>query len=237
MSNLSPYKMPGWMWLSIIPIFGGLAIAYGGKKINNQNLIGLGIGFTAAAIVCSSTQLVLVIWLAQIATAFYLNQQTHSLANSSESSRGYAIADRKTAALIASKKGQIDINTCSKDELVYELGLPIVYANDIEAARQEGYMFTHLEELHEIAGIPENYLYKIEPLISFGYYLHKEVDSSWRRLNAYSETELIECGIHPEIAQKIVSERAKNGFYRSLIDVKNRTGIPIRNYHGIGNRE
>lgn len=233
MSNLSPYKIPNWVWLSFVPIFGGLAIAYAGNKINNKNWSWLGIGLTGVALVFASSELVFFIWLAQIGTAFYLKTQIANSTHASNSSRGYAIPDRKTASSIASKKGQLDINTCSKDELVYELGLPIVYANDIEAIRNEGYMFTHLEELHEIAGIPENYLHKIEPLIIFGYHLHKEADISWRRLNAYSELELIECGIDAEIVKKIVEEREKNGFYRSLMDVKNRTGIPVRYYKSI----
>lgn len=230
MSNLSPNKVPNWVWLACIPIFGGLAITYAGNKIGNQNWMRLGIGLTAFSVILASTELGIIIWLAQIGIAFYLKPQFSLSGNASNNSQNFAIPNRDTARLIAQQKGQLDINTCSKDELVYQLGLPIVYANDIESIRNEGYMFTSIEELHELAGIPENYLKNIEPLITFGYHLQKEADISWRRLNSYSLAELVEVGISADIAGKIIVERDKNGYYRSVIDVKNRTGIPIRYY-------
>jgi ABC-type antimicrobial peptide transport system permease subunit len=65
----------------------------------------------------------------------------------------------------------------------------------------------------------------------FSYDINKDFAVSWRRLNLYSIPQLIECGILPNIAEKIVAEREKNGLYNSVIDVKNRTGIPINHYH------
>lgn len=234
MSNLPniPNRTPNWFWLSFIPVFGGLAFIYAGNKVKKNNLIWIGIGFTASALIFSSTKLAPIIWISQICTAaFYLREKVTLIAE--DKSRGYVIPDRKTASIIAAKRGKIDINTCSKDELVYDLSMPIVYANNIESIRNEGYMFTHLEELNEIAGIPESYLRKIEPLITFGYHVNKEADVSWRRLNVYTEKELINCGLEPAIAKKIVEERDKNGFYKSVIDLKNRTGIPIRYYRSL----
>jgi DNA uptake protein ComE-like DNA-binding protein len=32
------------------------------------------------------------------------------------------------------------------------------------------------------------------------------------------------------VADKIVAEREKNGVYRSAIEVRNRTGIPLKSY-------
>lgn len=227
MSNFSSNKIPPWVWFSFIPVFGGLAIAYAGNKVGRTNWILLGIAFTALSIILASTELAAIIWLAQIGTAFYLKPQFSLPATTAKL---LTIPDRETAKLIANKKGQLDINTCSKNELVYDLGLPIAYANDLESIRNEGYMFTSIEELHEIAGIPENYLRNIEPLVTFGYHLYKEADVSWRRLNSYSVAELIEAGISTDIAEKIITERDKNGYYRSVIEVKNRTGIPLRYY-------
>ncbi|WP_442939951.1 hypothetical protein [Nostoc sp.] len=78
------------------------------------------------------------------------------------------------------------MNECFKHELVNYLGLPIVYANNIESLLNERYVFTHVEELIEIAGIPEKQVARITPLITFSYNYKKEADFSWKRLNTYS---------------------------------------------------
>lgn len=130
-------------------------------------------------------------------------------------------------------KKTLDINTCSKDEMVKILGLPIVYANHIESLQNEGYIFTHLEELSEIAGIPESYLPKIAPLINFSYDEKLENYLSWRRVNTFSQEQLIELGLSMEVAQKIVKERHKNGGYQSVMDIKKRTGFPFHVYRQI----
>nr|WP_273038627.1 helix-hairpin-helix domain-containing protein [Iningainema tapete] len=133
------------------------------------------------------------------------------------------------AKLVAQHRSKIDINQCSKNELVNSLGLPIVYANNIESLLNEGYIFTHPEELTEIAGIPENQVARITQLITFSYDYKKEADFSWKRLNTYSTEELISCGLDKAIATKIVTERQR-GEYKSLIDVKQRTGLPLNTY-------
>ncbi len=218
-------KTPQWIWYSFIPTFGGLAITYAGNKTKTSKWIWSGVGFVALSILLSSTELIAIIWLAQIGTAFYLKKNYLIKTSAKRLPR----KDVYTARLIAKNKRRIDINNCTQNDLVYTLNLPIVYANDIQALLQEGYIFTHLEELSEVAGIPENYLKKIEPLIAFSYDIHKEADVSWRRLNYWSLEELIACNIEPSAAQKIIEERA-NGTYKSLIDVRKRTGIPINLY-------
>jgi DNA uptake protein ComE-like DNA-binding protein len=229
MSDLSTVlrKIPNWVWYSFIPIFGGLALVYAGNKTKTKAWIILGLGFTGISLILSYTEIAGLIWLFQIGTSFYLKKK-YLLKTSI---KRVAITDRETAKLVAEYRGKIDINTASKDDLVYSLGLPIVYANEIEAIRKDGFTFTRIEELTEIAGIPENYVYKIEPLVMFSYDINKDFAVSWRRLNLYSIPQLIECGILPNIAEKIVAEREKNGLYNSVIDVKNRTGIPINHYH------
>ncbi len=44
MSNLSPRppESSEWIWLSLVPVFGGLAIANAGKKTNNQSWLSVG---------------------------------------------------------------------------------------------------------------------------------------------------------------------------------------------------
>lgn len=219
-------KTPNWVWLSIIPVFGGVAIAYAGNQTKNPRWIWTGIGLTIGSILFHGTGLYFVIWVSQVATAFYLRKKF--LVKTAP--RNLLIPDLDTADLLAQTRGKVDINNCSKDELVYELGLPIVYANDIELLRNEGYMFTHLEELNDLAGVPESHLRKIAPLVVFLYDSHKEAGISWRRLNTMSQQELIASGLSPDYAGKIIGEREAKGAYRTLVDVKRRTGIPLSYY-------
>jgi DNA uptake protein ComE-like DNA-binding protein len=223
MSNLSPRspESSSWIWLSLVPVFGGLAIAYAGKKKDNKNWLSVGIALTMLSFIFFTQESFLVLWFAQIGMGLYVRQKL----NSHSSNRSETIQPQLSHHL-----EQIDINSCSKNDLVYKLGLPIVYANDIDAVRQEGHIFTHLEELHTIAGLPENYLKKLETLIIFTYNLHKEIDVSWRSLNNYSVSELVILGLEHSVADKIVAEREKNGPYRSAIEIRNRTGIPLKSY-------
>lgn len=215
MSNLpqKASKFPAWVWLSMLPGFGGLAIVYGTRNLANKIWLLLGVGMTFLALAISSTEAAIWIWLSQVFLAFWLN---HHLLQ---------------AKLTESKaKFQLDINTCSKHDLVYLLEMPIVYANDIESLRNEGYIFTHLEELVEIAGLPESYLKKIAPLVTFSYNLSREADVSWRRMNSYSKQQLIGSGLDAVVAEQIIAEREANGLYRSAIDIRNRTGLPLRSF-------
>lgn len=217
---------PKWVWWSFFPTFGGLAIAYAGYKSQTSSWIALGLGITSAAMVLSSTNLILGVWLFQIGTAFYIKKRYLI----KTAPKGALISeDVRTVQLIAATRGKVDINSCSKDDLVYELGLPIVYANDIEALRNEGYIFTYLEELSELAGIPESYLRRLAPLLVFSYDYKKEADFSWRRLNTLSLQELVACGLDSSVAEKIIQER-QNGAYKSLIEVRRRTNLPLSCY-------
>ncbi|MDF0555956.1 helix-hairpin-helix domain-containing protein [Kamptonema sp. UHCC 0994] len=223
-------QVPKWVWWSFFPGFGGLAIAYAGQKSNTPSWVAGGVAITIAALALSSTNLSAIIWLAQIVTAFSLKKRYLI----KTSPRGLLIPeDADTATLIANIRGKIDINDCCKNDLVNVLGLPIVYANDIESLQNEGYIFTHLEELSEIAGIPEIQVKRIAPMVTFSYDYKKEVHLTWKRLNILSGQELIECGIEPAVAKKIFEERRRKGEYRSVIDVKRRTGIPFHSYRQI----
>ncbi|HAC65807.1 MAG TPA: comEA protein [Cyanothece sp. UBA12306] len=228
MSDLSNYsqKNPLWFWLAFIPVFGCLAISYGGRKLKKNNIIFLGIlGFIASIIIYDSS-FILAIFLSQIGTAYYLKERWIVTSRNNPT----FFSARNTRNLDRMNQEKIDINTCSKDELVYHLNLPIVYANDIDTVRRSGYLFTHVEELHEIAGLPENYIKKLAPLVTFSYDINKEIDISWQRLNSYSIEQLIEDGLEKTIAQKIVDERNKNGIYKSVMDIQKRTELPIDCY-------
>jgi DNA uptake protein ComE-like DNA-binding protein len=223
-------QMPKWIWWSFVPAFGGLAIAYAGQKTRTKPWIALGLGITVAAVILSSSEIAAVIWLAQIGAAFSLKK---SFLIKTYPQNLPLPAEGETAKLVAETRGKIEINTCSKDDLVNGLGLPIVYANDIESARNEGYIFTHLEELSEIIGIPQQTINRIAPLVVFSYVSKQEVDVSWRRLNTYSVEQLIAANIEPEVAQKIVLERVERGEYKSVMDVKKRTKLPLNSYSHI----
>ncbi|MEA5510706.1 helix-hairpin-helix domain-containing protein [Crocosphaera sp. UHCC 0190] len=217
---------PTWFWLALVPVLGGVAIAYAGQKIKHNNWIWVGLGCVISSFLLSSSEIILIIWLSQIGLAFYLKQNFFSLENPTKES----FPGKNIKYSSGRNQEKIDINTCSKDDLVYGLGLPIVYANDIESVRHQGYIFTSVEELSEIAGLPQNYVKKIASLITFTYDLNQELEVSWRRLNAYSQHQLIECGLEQKAAHKIVEERDKNGSYQSVIDVQRRTGIPLSHY-------
>lgn len=209
-----------------MPVFGGLAIAYAGYKAKTSAWLAWGLGLTTVALVTTSASTIIpfFIWITQIGIAFLLKKRYLI----KTASKGIEISDRETAELIAQTRGKININTCSKNELVYNLNLPIVYANEIDRFRQQGYIFTHLEELAEIARIPESHLRKIAPLIVFSNAV-KETEN-WERFNTFSEDDLIICGILPEAATKIILEREKNGHYQSLANFKLRTQLPFSQY-------
>lgn len=220
-------QIPNWVWWSFVPGFGGLAITYAGYKSDTPNWMVWGASMTVAALVLSSTNVPLLLWLAQIIMAFSLKKRYLI----KTSPRGTLVPnDAKTAELLARVRGKIDINECSKDDLVKILGLPIVYANDIESLQHEGYIFTHLEELSEIAGIPESHIQRIAPMVTFSYDYKKEAHLSWKRFNLLSAQELIACGLEPAVAEKIFAERQQKGEYRSVMDVKRRTGLPFYSY-------
>jgi DNA uptake protein ComE-like DNA-binding protein len=224
-------RTPVWVWCSLIPTLGGLSIAYAGRKSHTSEWVYLGLGICAAAIALGSYPIAAGIWLFQIAVAFSIKQ--NFLIKMLPSRESLTVTDAKTAQLLADIHGKLDINTCSKDEMVHRLGLPIVYANDIDAIRHEGYQFTHIEELCEIAGLPESYVGKLQPLIMFAYDVRKDNYFSWRRLNTCSVPELTSFGVEADIAQRIVSERLSGGDYRSIVDVKKRTGLPFRDYQSL----
>lgn len=217
-------KTPGWVWFSAIPVIGGLSIAYAGNKINRSSWINTGIFITVLGGVLSSSHLLGFVWLGQMVVAWLLKDRFIEQINNTEQ---LAYGDRYHAQLLPATKAKIDLNNCSKDDLVHGLGLPIVYANEIESALNEGYLFTHIEELADIAGIPDSYIKKLEPLIIFSYDIKKEGDVSWRKCNTFSEQELMAYRLEPSVAAKIITERDKRGIYKSFSDLRKRTGLPL----------
>ncbi len=174
-------RFPVWIWFSFIPIYGGASLIYAGWKARTNLWIKIGAGFLLGGwfFAWIFPHGIIFLLAGQIYYAFKFKQQY--LVKTAP--KGATIPTKQIAGLLAENRGQIDINNCSKDDIVYHLGLPLAYANDIEILKNEGYIFTSIEELGEMAGIPDSVLDRVEPLIVFRYDPNKETDVSWRRLN------------------------------------------------------
>ncbi|WP_201321286.1 helix-hairpin-helix domain-containing protein [Pseudanabaena sp. lw0831] len=222
-------QTPIWVWWSFFPALGGGAIAYAGVKSGSNIWIGVGAGFVAAAIILSpiSDTATVAIWIAQIATAFALKREYLTKTYPKDLPLP---EDHKLFQAIAANRPKIEINSCSKNDLVNVLGLPIVYANDIDSLRAEGHIFTSLEELHDILEIPNATLQKIEPMVTFSYDYRQESGYSWKRINSMTADELIAIGMEPKVAIAIAEERKQRGEFKSIMDIKKRTGIPFSAY-------
>jgi DNA uptake protein ComE-like DNA-binding protein len=230
MSNAALKKIPDWVWWSFCPVFGGLTIAYAGYTTKTDRWLQIGSVLSAIAVVAIFLDLSWLVYLAMpVQFAIAMSIKNPYLIKSAP--RGAILpTDRQIAKSIASIRGKVDINRCSKDDLVYVLGLPIAYANNIEMLKAEGYMFTHVEELTTLADVPEKYCQAIEPMIAFNYYEQSDDPIDWQRLNVLPVSELIELGLDRDSAAAICTERQRNGAYRSLVEVKRRTGLPIALY-------
>jgi len=231
MSQSSWFKQrPPWINVALIPIIGGGAIAYAGYVIKNNTWIAIGVSFaciSAVATFLPNWAYPLIFWsmyLGQIITAFMFKQEF--LAKTYP--RHLPLPnDTKLFQAVAAGRPKVEINSCSKDDLVNRLGISIIYANDIMALRDEGYTFTYAEELTEILGIPPTTVQKISPFITFSYY--EQQYSSWKRVNHLKVEELIGLGLESQVAIAIAQERT-NGEYKSLMDIKKRTGIPFNSF-------
>ncbi len=231
MSSSALKKIPDWIWWSLFPLFGALTIAYAGYTTKTNRWLQIGVGITA---VCALAALFGQAWLVYLAVPvqFLLAMNIKTAYLIKTAPKGKILpTDRETAKLIAEIKGKVDINKCSKDDLVYRLGLPIVYANNIEAILNAGIMFLHIEDLHKLADVSEQLCETIEPMVVFNYYETGAIDANdWQRLNILPMSELVELGLDRQNAETICNERQLHGVYRSLIEVKRRTGVPISSY-------
>lgn len=208
--------------LSFIPILGGLSIVKESHRLGDRTATQLSWATFALAIVTALAGHLLTAWLLQICLVIWLKAK-HSAKRSAKRSQAPT-----THPLV-----QVDFNTCSKNDLVHVLDLPIVYANDIDLIRSEGYLFTHLEELTNIAGIPNEHVRRIAPQLIFSYHTQIDNNHTWRQLNNLTASEMETRGIASGVAQKIIEERTQKGDYHSAVDVKRRTGLTFRSYENL----
>jgi Helix-hairpin-helix motif len=231
MSSAALKQIPQWIWWSLCPVFGGLTIAYAGYLTKTKQWLQIGLGMSGLLLLASLAGHSWLVFLSvpvQLAIAMKI-KNTYLIKTAP---RGAILpTDRQTAKSIAEIRGKVDINKCSKDDLVYILGLPIVYANNIELLKTEGHMFLQIEELTSLADVPAKYCEAIEPMTAFNYYEDQSIDAiDWQRLNSLPAAELVELGLDPNSAEVICTERQLHGAYRSLVEVKRRTGLPINLY-------
>ncbi len=227
MSGVWLRQTPPWIWWSLVPIFGGLAIAYAGVRVKSPGWLGLGLVVATIAISSASSVWMPIMWLVQV--GFALGLRRSFLVKTCPKSQLIA-PDVPTAKLIAAHRGRVNLNTCSKDDLVYHLGLPIVYANKIDRLRRDGFVFRNLQQLQTYAELPASYLPKLSPLIVWERDQTITDDLDWQCLNTFSVDELVLCGMQSNVAKVIVAERDRNGYYQSLQQVKERTGIALGEY-------
>jgi DNA uptake protein ComE-like DNA-binding protein len=226
-------QTPQWVYFCCVPFIGGFGLTAGGARISNPWWMLGGVAFVLISFGILYTRLSdawLVIFIGQVAIAFFLKSEY--LVRTFPSTAPLP-SDPKLAQRVLALRPKIDINTCSKDDLVRGLSLPIVYVNDIFALRASGHIFTHLEELTEMVGIPQETLQRIGSAITFSYNPRQESYVSWRRANSFSVEELMAVGLKEEVARAIVEGRARGGQYRSVVDISQRTGLPIEAFRAL----
>ncbi|MEL6938300.1 MAG: helix-hairpin-helix domain-containing protein [Cyanobacteria bacterium J06598_1] len=198
-------------WLAFIPVIGGLSIFKESDRLGDLMFKQLGLGVFALSLVVALAGNIGFVWVVQIGLAI-------------------ALKLRHNAPPEPEPLPSVDFNNCSKHELVRVLNIPIVYANDIDLIRNEGHLFTHAEELTEIAGVPEALVERIAPQLIFAYDAQRDDDHTWRQMNFLTASEMEVRGVDAIAAKKIFEERTLHGDYRSAVDVKRRTGVAFRVY-------
>jgi len=220
-------QTPQWVYFCCVPVIGGLGLTAGGVRINNPWWMVGGVALVGANFLDNAW---FVVYIVQVAIAFFLKSEylVRTFPSTAPLPR-----DPKLAQRVLALRPKIDINTCSKDDLVRGLGLPIVYVNDIFALRASGHIFTHLEELTEIVGVPQETVQRIGSAITFSYDPKQESYVSWRRANSFSVEELMAVGLTEQVARVIVEGRTRGGQYRSIADISQRTGLPIEAFRAL----
>jgi DNA uptake protein ComE-like DNA-binding protein len=67
-------------------------------------------------------------------------------------------------------------------------------------------------------------------MVVFSYDYRQESGYSWKRVNSMTADDLMAIGIESNVAIAIAEERQRRGEFKSIMDVKKRTGIPFSAY-------
>jgi DNA uptake protein ComE-like DNA-binding protein len=223
-------QTPLWVKLSWIPLLGNGALIWAGLKAKNPLLTIIGGALFAGfggIFLTNLYQFIQYIYILQVVIAYSF--KTDFLIRTFPDHLALP-SDTGLAQKVISWRGKIDINSCSKDDLVRGLGISLIYANDIFVLRESGHIFTHAEELTEMIGIPESTVNRIKSVITFSYNQMQESYVSWRRANNLSLAELTMIGLELPVAEAIIRERNRGGQYKSIVDITKRTGLPVNSF-------
>ena len=120
---------------------------------------------------------------------------------------------------------QIDVNQASVDDWLRLPGISIHQARQLVALSQAGVAFYAISDLAAALNIPLARLQWLAPVLSFQYYDESlALPSVKLNLATVSELEQIP-QIEPELAQKIVTERAHGGNFTDLVNFQQRLGL------------
>ena len=67
-------------------------------------------------------------------------------------------------------------------------------------------------------------------MVIFSYDYRQESGYSWKRINSMTADDLVGLGLEPNVAKAIAAERQNRGEFKSIMDIKKRTGIPFSAY-------
>jgi len=217
--------LPRWFYGAGLPVVGWLVLLWAGYETKRQDwMFCAGIyGFLSLLGIIAFPPLINLGWLAGMLHAYAVResyQQQLSLATGPVHNLAEARVARRLGV-------QVDINQATQHELVYKLNLPITQANKILALRRGGLLFTSMEEVAGYTGIPLTKLQEVAPIITFGYYEPAVGFERWAKVNTLTAAALSrEFGLSLDLSEKLVAIRDQSGAFHSLVDLRERGGLP-----------
>lgn len=218
-------RIPTWIRWTWVPIVGSLGLLQAGLVTRQRRWILISIGLGCLGLVAAplSGWGSLGAWVAQIVLARVWRRPFLA--------RTYPAdwplpRDPALVREIAPFRDPVDINRCTRHQLVHDLGLPIVYANEIESLRVQGSLMLSVDDLRNLVRLPEETIERLEPVLQFQYYSHEAEAVAWQRLNTDTQAQLVAHGWDPGVAAAIVQER-RRGPFRSPADAGQRVGFEV----------
>ncbi len=212
-------QIPNWLYLAAVPGLGWTALLFAGYQAKQRDWL-------LAALICGALSvtglvtgiegLVSLGWLAAILHLYVMRESYQTYY------RLVANPTYKTPTTLG-----VDLNQATKDQLVYQLNLPITQANKILELRKSGVVFTSIEELAGYTGIALTRLRAVEPIMIFAYHEFGNAYEKWQRINTLNAAEISQAfQLPPELSQRLVQERDQNGLFHSLVELRQRSALP-----------
>ncbi len=127
--------------------------------------------------------------------------------------------------IIAAQLGiRIDVNQASVDDWLRLPGISIHQARSLVELSKMGVQFLSVEDLAAALNISVTRLKPLAPVLNFCYYDPDSLLIPQKiNINTAGEEEIQKVFLlSPELSQKILKERQKNGAYRNLVDFQKR---------------